>query len=218
MATLLLQFVGAQQSWGTRSRFDHRDTEPEPSKSGVVGLLACALGRSRDQPLDDLAALRLGVRVDREGVLSRDFQTAQNVLKADESGRQETALSERFYLADAAFLVGLESDDAGWLAGLHRAVLAPHWPLFLGRRAYVPGLPVARQDALVEQPLTEALHQAAALIEDAPHRRRLIIESPTRTPHQRYDQPVGRFLDRRFAPRFVDIRTETFDAPVSTSP
>ena len=45
MMTLLLRLAGPMQSWGTASKFRERDTGREPSKSGVVGLLAAALGR-----------------------------------------------------------------------------------------------------------------------------------------------------------------------------
>ena len=34
MMSVLLRLEGPLQSWGTRSRFNHRDTEREPSKSG----------------------------------------------------------------------------------------------------------------------------------------------------------------------------------------
>ncbi|MDW8358926.1 CRISPR-associated protein Cas5, partial [Thermus sp.] len=40
MPTLLLRLQGPMQAWGTRSRFDQRDTWPYPTKSGVLGLLA----------------------------------------------------------------------------------------------------------------------------------------------------------------------------------
>ncbi len=109
MSALLMRLAGPMQSWGTRSRFGNRDTGLEPSRSGVVGLLCAALGLARDHPLDDFAPdrLRMAVRVDREGRLMRDFHTAQNVRRADPSkGVQDTVLSERFYLADADFLVG----------------------------------------------------------------------------------------------------------------
>lgn len=216
MATLLLQLAGPLQSWGTRSRFDHRDTELEPSKSGVIGLLACALGRGRDESVVDLAALRMGVRVDREGVIGRDFHTAQNVLKADQSGRQDTALSERFYLADAVFLVGLESADHAHLATLHRALLAPHWPIFLGRRSFVPGSPVVKPESLVDADLEAALRAAPAFVGVVAGPRRMVIESTTPTPYQRFDQPVGNFRERQFAPRFVNIHMEVRDVPVPT--
>lgn len=104
MATLLLQLVGPMQAWGVTSRFDERDSGLEPSKSGVIGLLCAALGRDRAEPVDDLAALRMGVRVDREGLLMRDYQTATGLLLASgKPDHKRTAISPRFYLADAAF-------------------------------------------------------------------------------------------------------------------
>ena len=71
MPTLLLRLVGPMQSWGTTSRFDQRDTGKEPSKSGVVGLLAAALGIDRENwtDLEPLTRLSMGVRHDRPGVI-----------------------------------------------------------------------------------------------------------------------------------------------------
>lgn len=47
MSTLLLRLAGPMQSWGTDSKFDVRRTQREPSKSGVIGLVAAVLGISR---------------------------------------------------------------------------------------------------------------------------------------------------------------------------
>ena len=71
-------------------------------------MLAAALGRKRDEPIDDLNDLRFGVRVDKEGVLLHDYHTVQM-----RSGK--TYVTHRYYLSDATFLAGLESDDAVWL-------------------------------------------------------------------------------------------------------
>jgi CRISPR system Cascade subunit CasD len=143
MSVLLLRLAGPMQSWGTRSRFSNRDTGLEPSRSGVIGLLCAALGRTREQPLDDFLPLKMAVRVDREGRIMRDYHTAQNVRRADPTkGTQDTVLSERFYLADADFLVGLEGDRA-FLTQLDAALRRPVWTLFLGRKAFVPSLPVS---------------------------------------------------------------------------
>ena len=155
MSCLLLRCVAPMQAWGTRSRFRERDTEREPTKSGIIGLLCAALGRDRSEPLDDLAALRMGVRVDREGIVECDYQTAQNVIKADLSGR-ETQLSNRYYLADAAFLVGLAGEH-NLLSQLAEALKNPKWPLFLGRKACLPSSPVYLPDGLCEQSLEAAL-------------------------------------------------------------
>ena len=67
MGTLLLRLAAPLQSWGEDSKFETRRTRREPTKSGVIGLLAAALGRRRDEPLDDLRGLRFAVRVDQEG-------------------------------------------------------------------------------------------------------------------------------------------------------
>ena len=67
MGTLLLRLAAPIQAWGVEAQFEIRKTGREPTKSGVVGLLAAALGRGRDVPPDDLNVLRFGVRVDQEG-------------------------------------------------------------------------------------------------------------------------------------------------------
>jgi CRISPR system Cascade subunit CasD len=143
MSVLLMRFAGPMQSWGTRSRFSNRDTGLEPSRSGVIGLLCAALGWPRDHPLGNFLPLTMAVRVDREGRLMRDYHTARNVRRADPTkGTQDTVLSERFYLADADFLVGLEGEPV-FLEQLDAALRRPAWPLFLGRKAFVPSLPVS---------------------------------------------------------------------------
>ena len=45
MATLLLRLAAPLQAWGADSKFETRKTGREPTKSGVIGLLAAALGR-----------------------------------------------------------------------------------------------------------------------------------------------------------------------------
>ena len=72
----------------------------------------------------------------------RDYHTAQNVRRADTTKTpQETVLSERFYLADADFLVGLEGERA-FLERLDAALRSPVWVLSLGRKSFVPACPL----------------------------------------------------------------------------
>lgn len=163
MPTLLLQCVAPLQSWGTQSDFTVRDTGREPSKSGIIGLLCAALGRPRSEPIDDLAQLAMGVRVDREGQILRDYHTAgqgglqKGILKADGKGvSKSTILSNRYYLTDALFLVGLSGDDQ-LLQTLHNALSQPRWMLFLGRKACPPARPVYLPDGLQDKPLLDTL-------------------------------------------------------------
>ncbi|MHB1504468.1 MAG: type I-E CRISPR-associated protein Cas5/CasD [Acidimicrobiales bacterium] len=143
MACLLLALAGPAQSWGTSSRFEIRDAGTEPSKSGVIGMLASALGRPRNASISDLAGLRMGVRVDTEGTVQRDYQTAQGAIRADGTRNPDAVTSYRHFLADAAFLVVLEGESA-LIGELEMALTSPRWPLFLGRKAFPPAGPVLR--------------------------------------------------------------------------
>lgn len=211
MPTLLLRLAGPMQSWGTTSRFDQRDTGKEPSKSGVIGLLAAALGIDREVCNDDLRALTLltmGVRHDRPGVLKRDYQTAQNIISADRSKVHETAVTTRDYLADAVFLVGLEGPDRSLLERAHAALRNPAWPLALGRKSYVPAEPVWLEGGVVDAPLRPALAGRPWLTaprrgESMPERVLVSLESTDSSGALRMDQLLSSFAERKFGARFV---------------
>ena len=213
MPTLLMRLSGPMQSWGTTSRFDERDSQLEPSKSGVLGLICAALGRDRAEPVDDLARLKMGVRVDREGLLMRDYQTATGVMNA--AGKVEldrTVISPRYYLADAAFLVGLEGIDRPLLEQIQAALKAPHWLLALGRKGFPPGEPVWLPDGQRDQPLRAALLGYPPLV-PVQHdcQLRLILENDSHGA-VRLDQPTAPFSQRRFGPRY--IASEAIHVPV----
>jgi CRISPR system Cascade subunit CasD len=106
-------------------------TEREPTKSGVVGLIAAAMGRRRTDDIDDLTNVKFGVRIDQAGKLLRDFHTAKTL-----DGKQ-AFVSDRYYLSDAVFIAGIESDDT-LLNEIDYAIKHPAFPLFLGRRSCPP--------------------------------------------------------------------------------
>ena len=124
------------QSWGSSSLYDRRETDNMPTKSGVIGLLAAALGRKRDESLEDLASLKFGVRIDLPGEKIEDFQVTHMGEKLNAN------LSRRVYLSDALFLVGLSCDDTDFLRKLESAVQKPEFAMFLGRRSCPPTLPL----------------------------------------------------------------------------
>ncbi len=215
MPTLLLRLVGPMQSWGTTSRFDQRDTGKEPSKSGVIGLLAAALGIDREvwnEDLQALAALTMGVRHDRPGVLKRDFQTtgcaaSDTMIRADGSLSKDGVTSQRYYLADAVFLVGLDGSDRSLLERAHAALQNPTWPLALGRKSYVPAEPIWLEDGIVDAPLLSALKRPWLATprrgETAPVELLVSLESTDGSGALRMDQPLSSFADRRFGARHV---------------
>ena len=223
MSTLLLRLSGPMQAWGSQDRFSVRFTEREPTKSGVIGLVCAALGRPRSEDVDDLAACRFGVRVDAEGVVQRDYHTAggthrrgerYGVARASGSVSYDAVPSTRYYLADADFLAGLESEDNALLRTVEEAVQRPVWQLFLGRKAFVPGAPVGlpgpgglRAGVSLEQALADEPWPGAGPVppRDRPERLRCVIEcEPGTSGEVRQDQPVGAaFATRTFVPRYV---------------
>ena len=132
MSTLLLRLAGPLQSWGENSRFNYRKTRSEPTKSGVLGILAAALGRRRTDPLDDLLQLQFGVRCDQPGDIVRDFQT-----EIDWRNNKSFPLTYRDYLSDAVFVAALGGEQS-FICDLQEALLQPAFPLYLGRRSCPP--------------------------------------------------------------------------------
>lgn len=223
-ATLLVALGGPMQSWGTRSRFQERDTNIEPSKSGLIGLLCAALGRDRAEPVDDLASLQMGVRVDAEGVPAKDYHTTQDVVTAD--GKKRTpSISNRWYLADAVFLAALQGPK-GVLEKAQTALAHPKWPLFLGRKSFVPSLPLFLKDGL--QPDWDMWQALAAypllLTQDRVQRRlrqidsgrdvgrvRVVVDSQQPTHETRHDIPVSYgWESREYRERFVSTQYMDF--------
>ncbi|GGX70482.1 type I-E CRISPR-associated protein Cas5/CasD [Streptomyces fructofermentans] len=215
---LLVRLASPLQSWGLTGRFTLRDTHSRPTKSGVIGLCAAALGLDREEPLGELAEVLFGVRADRPGTPLRDYHTVgggtyplrpRDLLtdhqRADKAtpqsipeemqpgpfGRSELAawygspkyvaadpasgalvsrevrrhalITERWYLADAAFLVGLEHPDQALLERIAHALEHPKRLLWLGRKACPPSGDIAL--GVVPGPLKHAFETHALLPE-----------------------------------------------------
>lgn len=139
MKTLLLRLAAPLQSWGVDSKFERRATLREPTKSGVIGLCAAALGIRRGDggSIRKISALKFGVRIDQPGTLLRDFHMAHTWDFSHPKQFGQSFISERFYLADAVFLVGLSGDES-LLREIDAALRSPVFPLFLGRRSCPP--------------------------------------------------------------------------------
>jgi CRISPR system Cascade subunit CasD len=149
--TLFLRLEGPLQAWGDTSKFVIRRTMDAPTKSGILGLLCCAMGLSREAARERLAELNglvMGVRIDRHGTRWWDYQTvgagigmttAGGGLK---TGAQGTLITRREYLADASFLVALQGGDAKLIDDIATAIASPKWPVFLGRKSCPPSVPV----------------------------------------------------------------------------
>ena len=188
MSTLVLRLAAPMQSWGADSKYNERRTCREPTKSGVIGMLAAALGCRRDdtETLSVLSGLRFGVRADREGVSLRDFQMAHRWHE------NESTLTYRDYLCDAVFLAGLEGNRE-LLEQLKDALFHPVYPLFLGRRSCPPAghIFLGIEDAPLEDVLRTYPWQGESWKQqEMPARLRVVLDTQEGYA-QRQDVPVS---------------------------
>lgn len=202
---LLFRLEGVLQSWGEHSKWDYRDTAAFPTKSGVVGLLGCAMGLERDDTRigEISSSLRMIVRADRAGELLTDFQTisADKIYTASGGTRSggNTIISNKSYLQDASFLVGL-TGKKDLLEELDRALKNPKWSMYLGRKNCVPSVPIlgeiseeydSLEQAMQNYPLTERHDENILMEMDS------VGAEGSRRPDERAKEKGLKYQDRR---------------------
>ena len=229
---LLLTLAGPMAAWGDVAVGESRPAYSRPSKSGVLGLIAAALGLARD---DDAGhhALREGtgfaVWPTAPGRLLLDYHTAQ--VPTGTAGRGlptrrdelahpavNTTLSTRAYRTDARAVVALWTrPDARWsLSEIQDALRTPVYPLYLGRRACPPSEPLDPQVLSAESPADAfAAYEASRVAQTDDPSARAAFSDPdapglpdSLDTTTRRDDPVHR--GRR---AFADRREVRFDVP-----
>lgn len=131
MKTLTIRLTAPLQSYGNEATFDRRTSSDYPTKSAVIGMIAAALGYSRnDKRIQELNKLQFAVRIDQSGKILTDFQTVEwkpNTRK----------ITYREYLQDAVFVVAIGGDTSD-IDRIKYALTHPCYALFLGRRSNAP--------------------------------------------------------------------------------
>lgn len=163
-ACLALLLDGPMQSWGFTSRFTRRTTALHPTKSGIVGMLAAALGIDKHgsdeaQQLAPLAALTCTtialpkqrgahqlpmLRLSDYHTIGGGYDKKTEAMKkprAASGATLDTVLSERHYLLDARFGVLLEGARP-LLDEIAAKLRDPKWGIWLGRKCCLPASPI----------------------------------------------------------------------------
>ena len=153
---IALLLDGPMQSWGHASRFERRTTALHPTRSGVLGLIAAAMGIDKyasgeAEQLRRLGPLRLTTltlsRKDQRGESLpmrrlEDYHTVTGIRRA--SGKVDedaTVQTYRHYLLDARFGVLLDGPVV-LLDEVATALRDPKWGLWFGRKSCLPACPV----------------------------------------------------------------------------
>ena len=192
MPTLLLKFDAPIQSWGTTLKLKDHDTQMYPSKSGVIGMIASAMGRRRDENINDIADLRFGVRIESPGILLDDFQVS-------EVSEKEKKIGHRKYLSDAVFLCGIEGEKER-LTEIQYALLHPANAIYLGRRS-CPATP-----DLVQGLYDEDLESVLGRYDRSKGLEQIVIETDSMSGIAVKDVPISFSpFNRQYSYRFIKI-------------
>ncbi|EHQ05135.1 type I-E CRISPR-associated protein Cas5/CasD [Leptonema illini] len=152
---LVFHMHGALFAAGDTAVGEYRPSHVHPTKSGVLGLVAGAMGIRREEQ-DRIAklaeAVRFSVLVLAAGNLLRDYHTVQ--VPSARKGKRlftrreellqpdlNTILSTRDYRQDALFRVALNSDDEELLKQIGESLQRPVFAPYLGRKSCPPALP-----------------------------------------------------------------------------
>ena len=144
----------------------------------------------------------MAVRIDHAGLYSRDYHVSgggkwpgrdYGISRTDGSLSKQALPSNRYFLADAEFLVFLHGDGK-LLKDCREALAKPRWPLFLGRKSFPPTPPLCLGEADLAPPeLASALPWRNRHPRNAapPEALRMILESGAPTGMKRFDLPVS---------------------------
>lgn len=174
-AFLLFDLAGAMSAWGEIAVGERRGSWGRPSKSAVLGLVAGALGYTREQEPDHRAldaGLGFGLLLRRAGATLRDFHTAQvppgdaryatrrSELAAPRLG---TIVSWRDYLCEGWATAALwrSGEGAPPLERIAESLARPHFTPYLGRKSCPLGTPLRPR-------VIQAEGLAAAFADDVP--------------------------------------------------
>ena len=157
---LYLRLYGPLKSWGSNSIFWRRTTELHPTKSGVIGLIFCALGLegAQSKALHEWSNTSQVVYEigENETDTIEDFHMVGNGYSEDDPWELEcipkksngqkaqnggVRLTRRKYLQDAKFAV-LQEIPEGWETEIIEGFRNPRWDIYLGRKSCVPSIPV----------------------------------------------------------------------------
>jgi CRISPR system Cascade subunit CasD len=236
MPVVVLRLEALLQSWSEdASNFSTRNITPIPSFSGVIGVIQATQGIKRNTYDLELSGLRMGVRIDRKGEIYQDFQTGggghlpqtlsklYNVeryfsITADKQLLDNPSTTNRPYLVNASYLVGLEGDIQvvervrDWLRYQKRKV-------YLGRTPCQPTRPMLQSPEIYHATLDEVLSSL-------PSSRKLLNGpsdrfSPIHELHITDDFDVAHYAvndiplpNRDFATRYIrrtDVEVNTYE-------
>lgn len=228
MKTMLMEIKGLQ-SWGcNESMTSRRQTLRFPTKSGIIGMFASALGLERDMSnadkigigLNDLRSLEFGVRIDDDGTIGRDYRTMHEydynvdmktgLIHGRKFSRKPSEISERNFIMDAVFIVAVRGTDE-IMNRIHDSLNNPHYALYYGRKEFPASFDMLmniKMDNFLDVPIMTAFENEPSHSRSNIKRSlRVIIDDNTSNDYI-MDDPVSFDMnDRKYNRRYVRFDT-----------
>lgn len=224
MASLLFFTLYAPLAgFGDLAVGERRIGADRPTRSGILGLCAAALGLERDATAALtalLAGLDLALRLDADGRVVQDYHTVQSVeapkrakqpwptrAAALAAGNVSTLVSQRDYRSDLFVTVALHArpgTDPGLLPRVATALARPVFTLYMGRKACPLGLPL-RPALVTAETLGHGIDQYDATRPIPEQRVRAVLRLGEAL---RYVADTGWQRDDLLGPEFTCERTE----------
>ncbi|WP_034945718.1 type I-E CRISPR-associated protein Cas5/CasD [Erwinia oleae] len=192
---LVFQLYAPLASWGVEAVGEVRHTAPVPTRSAILGLLAAAVGIRREEEerlalfnqhyhlaLRPLSSVERWLRDYHTVSMPRENKKHRYVTRRDElrmaPAEVGTIITQREYRCDGYWHIAVseQSQAPEDLATLHAALLAPRFPLYLGRKSCPLALPLSPR--LMEGSLNQVFIQAAR--EMAPSELSMLMKGGSR--------------------------------------
>ena len=225
----MLMEIKGLQSWGcNESMTSRRQTLRFPTKSGIIGMFASALGLERDMSnedkigigLNDLRSLEFGIRIDDDGTIGRDYRTMHEydynvdmktgLIHGRKFSRKPSEISERNFIMDAVFIVAVRGTDE-IINRIHDSLNNPHYALYYGRKEFPASFDMLmniKMDNFLDVPIMTAFENEPSHSRSNINRSlRVIIDDNTSNDYI-MDDPVSFDMnDRKYNRRYVRFDT-----------
>ena len=221
---LSLLLDGPMQSWGFSSQFRFRTTGLYPTKSGVIGILAAAMGIDKyssraAEEISKLSELKMvSIALPRndclysdsqaEPSLLIDYHTVKETKSADNKKLLNAVQTMRHYLCDRRFGI-LLTGDSNLLHQVAEALKNPRWGIWLGRKCCIPSTPLFVEVAQDLDTAWYALLRRAGFSSEYPldaFKRMEDVDEFSKGTDTILDKPISFAEPRQYAPRRIVIK------------
>lgn len=160
MKYIKLHLEAFLQSYGTENAgwYEYRDTSLIPTKSALVGLIACAKGlRKEDEgytklndfefKCDTSNSINQTTLIDFQVIRPNKFKNKELYFLNPLGGKKEEQFTiEKHYLCNASFDIYVGSESPQELTKIYNSLRYPKWAYYLGRACCTPSQPIITRE------------------------------------------------------------------------